>query len=238
MKSESFSLDLGDTTVVVPLYRKKIKYMHLRVRADGSVAASAPLKTSSLAVARFLDGEKEWLKKVLKKQRAKKERQKPFLPTDGAMIPILGVPHTLAFVKAPRFSYARENGVLTLFLREKDDAAARGFALRAFAAAETLALLSPRVEILARRFALSPAVKVKWLKTRWGSCMPAKNLVTLNAKLIFLSPELSDAVILHELCHFRVPDHSAKFYRELSRYLSDPEKLRRTLAAVPLPNIE
>ena len=52
-------------------------------------------------------------------------------------------------------------------------------------------------------------------KTRWGSCSH-KNNISLNTKLVKLPDELMDYVILHELVHTRVKDHSNDFWAELN----------------------
>ncbi len=53
---------------------------------------------------------------------------------------------------------------------------------------------------------------VKSQRTRWASCSASKNL-TLNTKLLFLSPELVRYVLIHELCHTVHMNHSKEFWR-------------------------
>jgi predicted metal-dependent hydrolase len=57
-------------------------------------------------------------------------------------------------------------------------------------------------------------------KTRWGSCS-AKNNISLNVKLLLLPEDLQDYVILHELVHTQVKNHSSKFWAELDKYVGD-----------------
>lgn len=51
-------------------------------------------------------------------------------------------------------------------------------------------------------------------KTRWGSCSHDNN-ISLNVKLMSLSEELADYVILHELMHTRIKNHSKEFWKAL-----------------------
>ena len=63
-------------------------------------------------------------------------------------------------------------------------------------------------------------VSVRSQKTRWGSCSRNNN-VSLNAKLVLLPEDLVDYVILHELVHTRIRDHSKSFWEELDRHVGN-----------------
>jgi len=57
-------------------------------------------------------------------------------------------------------------------------------------------------------------------KTRWGSCS-SKNNINLNVNIAFLSEELQDYILLHELVHTKVKNHSRQFWAELNKYTDD-----------------
>ncbi len=65
-------------------------------------------------------------------------------------------------------------------------------------------------------------------KTRWGSCS-AKNNISLNMKLVRLPDEMIDYVLLHELVHTRIKNHTNEFWTELNRLVSDAKKIDRRL---------
>jgi predicted metal-dependent hydrolase len=67
-------------------------------------------------------------------------------------------------------------------------------------------------------------VLVRSLKSRWGSCSHRNN-ISLNMKLIVLPKEILDYVILHELVHTRVRNHSNGFWRELDRLVGNAKEL-------------
>jgi hypothetical protein len=73
--------------------------------------------------------------------------------------------------------------------------------------------LFPLAEKIAveRRFKLG-GLLVKSQRTRWASCSAQRNL-SLNTKLLFLSPDLVRYVLIHELCHTIHMNHSSEFWR-------------------------
>jgi predicted metal-dependent hydrolase len=70
-------------------------------------------------------------------------------------------------------------------------------------------------------------------KTLWGSCS-SQNNISLNSNLAFLKDELIDYVILHELVHTKVKNHSRKFWDELERVLPNSRMLNRELKNIKL----
>ena len=65
-------------------------------------------------------------------------------------------------------------------------------------------------------------------KTRWGSCSE-KNNINLNINLVRLTEELMDYVILHELVHLKIKNHSKQFWAELDKYVGNAKKLDKKL---------
>jgi predicted metal-dependent hydrolase len=59
-------------------------------------------------------------------------------------------------------------------------------------------------------------VSIKNQKTKWGSCS-SKNSINLNINLVRLPDQLRDYVILHELAHTRIKNHSKEFWEEMDK---------------------
>ncbi|MEG1630218.1 MAG: M48 family metallopeptidase, partial [Erysipelotrichaceae bacterium] len=70
----------------------------------------------------------------------------------------------------------------------------------------------------------SPSLKIRTMSSRWGSCIPDKQQITLNRRLIHYPIEFIEYVVLHELVHFVQPNHSKTFYAIVENHMSDYKK--------------
>lgn len=71
-------------------------------------------------------------------------------------------------------------------------------------------------------------ITIRNQKSRWGSCSGRGNL-NFNCLLMLAPPAVRDYVIVHELCHRLVMNHSARFWAEIARILPDYQIQRRWL---------
>jgi len=90
-------------------------------------------------------------------------------------------------------------------------------------------VLTRRLQELAKDNGFSyNRVFIRNQKTRWGSCS-SKNNISLNMKLVELSQDLIDYVLLHELVHTRRKDHSKAFWAEMDKLVGNGKKIASRL---------
>lgn len=66
-----------------------------------------------------------------------------------------------------------------------------------------------------------PKLRVRTMKSCWGSCLVNKGIITLNRKLLMKPRECIEYVVVHELCHFIHPNHSKQFYGFMEQFMPD-----------------
>ena len=77
-------------------------------------------------------------------------------------------------------------------------------------------------------------VKVRQMKSRYGSNNKAKKTITYSLVLLHYSKEIIDSVVVHELAHHFVYDHSANFYKVVYKYCPNYDILRKKLIKAEL----
>lgn len=63
-------------------------------------------------------------------------------------------------------------------------------------------------------------ITIRRQRGRWGSCS-AKGNLSFNCLLMLTPPAVLDSVVVHELCHRKVMDHSPGFYALVDRVMPD-----------------
>jgi len=80
-------------------------------------------------------------------------------------------------------------------------------------------LFQAEVEAWAKRIGVRPkVVQVRPMKRKWGSCSTAGR-VTFDASLLRQHADFRKRVIVEELLHLRVPNHSKLFKSLLKAYI-------------------
>ncbi len=150
-------------------------------------------------------------------------------PFKGARV---AVPYGLSFKKAAKFAQTKSDWIKIQLEKMKQYEKQGCLDYNAAVVkdrVEAQTLLIRRLQQLAKNSGFSyNRVFIRNQKTRWGSCS-SRNNINLNMKLVRLPDELMDYVILHELVHTRVKDHSNGFWAEMDKLVGNGRKMASRL---------
>src|SRR5215213_503392 len=196
--------------------RSKRKTLALIVKPDGSVIVRAPLRASEKTIREFVQNHSSWIQK----KRAEFQAVVHPLPrqyVSGELFMYLGQGYPLEIVKRQKSPLLLEENFR---LRES----ARAHAARVFERwyrEQARHILEERVNDYARQYALRyQKIGITSARTRWGSCSATGSL-NFSWRLIMAPIEAVDYVVVHELVHTIIHDHSKHFWKKVEEVMPD-----------------
>ena len=229
---------------VVPYVLKRVRRrtIGMLVSADG-LEVRAPRWVSLKEIDAALQEKADWIVRKLADSQALRQRQlaQAIDWREGATFPYLGQPVRLSLgsvahplgqspVKHPHLVQGA-SGELELYLGLPPQA--QGEQVRD--AVQAWLMRQARPYFSARLDHFAPQTGVRWThlglsgaRTRWGSAS-ADGRIRLNWRLMHLKPALIDYVVVHELSHLRVMDHSPQFWETVGQVLPDYSARRKEL---------
>lgn len=207
--------------VAYTLTRKRVKNLNLRIRRDGSVAVSAPARVPLSRIDAFVLSKAP----MIRTAQARIMEQARLAPgprqyRSGERYPYLGGFLTLEVLPGPRDFALVEGSRLRATLKDPEDSARRARLVESTLEDLAREVLSSALADVYPPFAVlgvpMPELKVRTMKSRWGSCFYTRGIVTLNRRLLAAPMPCIRSVAAHELCHFLIPNHSRDFYALLS----------------------
>lgn len=89
--------------------------------------------------------------------------------------------------------------------------------------------LQRRTLELASKIGVKPSkIIIKKLKSKWGSATK-NDVVTLNSALVNVPREVIDYVVIHELCHLVIRNHSYKFWGLVGNFMKNYSRQKKWL---------
>lgn len=198
------------------IIRTKRRTIALIVTRDARLIVRAPIKTPESYIINVVKQKERWVRKKINEIRLK-----PSLPdkefVNGESFLFLGRSYPLEIKTNTPQSVILRDGIEvniaepsivreTLIKWYKDEAGKK---------------ITERCECISRITGYKPAsVKISNARKRWGSCSPRGNL-NFSWPLIMAPIEIIDYVIVHELVHLEVKNHSKHFWNKVRSIIPD-----------------
>lgn len=194
------------------LIRSNRRTVALILERDGSLTVRAPKRTAMRDIQNFIHEKADWIERSREKLKAivtvpKKEF------ADGETFLFLGKDYELRLIPHQRQTLHFDSG-FTL----KASARPRGEAVfTQWYRSQALTIFTERVTYYATLHGFSPKqVKVNSAKTRWGSCS-TNGTINFTWRLVMAPIDVIDYVVIHELVHLRIKNHSQKFWQAVAQ---------------------
>lgn len=203
------------------------KTIALIIASDGSLTVRAPRFTDPAHIERLVAERSEWI--LRQRERIKKLGAAPvrrYIP--GEEFYYLGTSYPLVLSAGGRPALALKDGSFVL------SEAARSRAKVVFTEwyrHQAREIILPRLQSFSEQYGDHyEGVKITSAATRWGSCS-ARNTLNFSLRLVMAPLWVIDYVIIHELVHLRIKNHSSRFWHMVAGRLPEYRRCRDWLKA-------
>ncbi len=216
--------------IPVTVFRKRIKNMHLYVKApDGCVEVTAPMRMDREIIINFVHEKSGWVREK-QEEFANRPRPRKRQYLSGESLYLWGRRYELQVLEGKRYGLMLEGATAWFTVRagstveQRERYVAEWYRDRL---KERIAVRLPAIEMQTGLHC--SGWQTKNMTTRWGSCNTGTDKIWLNLWLV-KKPEIClDYVILHELVHTRVRNHGADFVAMMDRLMPEWKEIRRVL---------
>jgi predicted metal-dependent hydrolase len=232
------TFDLGGISVDVTY--KDIKHLHLSVcPPSGTVRIAAPHRMNLETIRVFAISKLGWIKAQQDKlQHQARETPREYLERESHML--WGQRYLLEInEQEAAASVSVHHRRLRLTVRPGSSTAHKEALLEAWLRQQVRERLPALLEKWQKPLGVQVnRVLVQRMKTKWGSCTPARATIRLNTDLAKKPTECLEYVLVHELMHLLEPTHNERFQSLMDQYLPNWRHQRAMLNDLPLRHAE
>ncbi len=232
-RSVTHTVTVGNRKIAYELTRKKVKNINLRIKPDGSVHVSASNAVTIAVIERFMKQKADFILSAIDKYNERNKINGVRLE-DEEILSILGSDYML-FIYKGEYNYIEEDiGTLALYVTDTDDYELKYKTYITWLKPQCVKIMTTLCQKAYDEYYRSlgikfPVIKVKDMRSRWGSCIPSKGILTFNVHLMEYPFAAAEYVVAHEFTHFLQANHSARFYAELAKFMPDYREREKLL---------
>jgi predicted metal-dependent hydrolase len=239
VSTEGSYLEVAGLTVEV--IRKKIRNLHVGVYPPaGRVRVAAPLRLDDDAVRLAIISRLGWIRRH-QKAFLEQDRQSQREMLRGESHYFLGRRYRLDVKESGGAAGVRLAGRsrIELSVPASADRGQREAILQRWYRRQLQELVAPLIAKWEPRVGQTVAeVRIKRMKTRWGSCNAPARRIWLNLELIKKPVECLEYVLVHEMVHLHDRHHTQRFQERMERLMPAWRSYRNKLNRAPLGHEE
>jgi len=188
----------------------------------------APLRVTQRQIMDVVQQQAEWVRTRQEAARQRAAAAPPKAFVEGEIFNYLGQPYRLVIANAARPALAldAQAGQFRLAPAAQPGAAAL---FDAWYRRQARQVFTERVAFYARQIGLQPQkLRISSARTRWGSCS-SRGTLSFTWRLVMAPLPVIDYVVVHELCHLQVRNHSKDFWNKVRAVMPDYKERARWL---------
>ena len=208
--------DIEIEGITIHVVRKDVKNFNMRIAADGTPQMSIPKRASKADAERVAKEHLDWFKEATEAEAARRMDTPQGWET-GDTIMVWGEARTIEVVEGSQIPECRLKGdKLEVLVPIGATPMLKAHAVENFLYDElrkrVIAILDDCQDRVGKK---AVSIRLRRMKSRWGSCTKARGSIRLNIALAECPPACTETVLCHELCHLWEANHGPKFYARL-----------------------
>ena len=216
----------------IEVERKPIKNMHLSVYPpDGRVHLSVPDYLTEGDVRSYVISKWEWIRKQ-QDEIAAQARQTQREYVSGENHYYFGIRYRLrvSYITSGANSVEVRGDTMTMRVRKDSTVERRAELMTEWYREQLKEYIGPLVERWAEKLEERNVTwQIKSMKTLWGSCNARRRSLLFNLELARVPKECIEYVVVHELTHLKIQNHSKVFEFLLGQQIPNWKSLRKKL---------
>lgn len=214
--------------ITIKVSYKRISSIILKIGGIKNVVVSAPRNTSDEKIFKFIDSKISW---IIKNENRVQEHtnsisKKKYL--DGETHYFLGNKYELEIEDSKNYQVQITDKNIVLQIPEATSIGARERLLNSW----YLSQLKEIVEDSFKKWELKTGLikselNYEKMRGKWGYCNFKTKLISINTEVIKKDIDFIDYVVLHEICHLKVPNHGPEFKKLLNLYLPNWKRIQK-----------
>lgn len=230
MKRTEYTLELDGIDLHV--VRKDVKHVRISIRPPhGEVRVSAPRHVSERALRRLLLPKLPWIRRKQTEINARGVQLQPEFVT-GEVHHFRGQGYRLVVHEGETSEVRLAGETIEMRVPVGADRQKRGAVLERWHRRQLCERVQPLRESWEARLGVKAAeVRIRRMKTRWGSCNTRARRVWLNLELVKRSDDCLEYVLVHELVHLLEGSHGPRFWRLMDEHMPGWQQHRQALKA-------
>lgn len=215
-------VQISNYQIKYTLLIKNVKNVNMRIEKSGEIVVTCNSYIPIEKVDAFVISKFEWIIKNVEQVK----RKKKLLESDQFYL-YLGKKYLIEIIDSNHSGAKFLDNKLIVYKTENDDI---GKIIQKFEKDISSKYFKKIMSEVYKKMALDypitePVLKIRNMTSRWGSCIPSKNQITLNLQLIHYDEKFVEYVVLHEYAHLIQPNHSKAFYHVIEKYMPDYKKI-------------
>jgi hypothetical protein len=227
MNAEKRTVKCGEGVLTYYLTRKNVKNVNMRVKADGSIHISAPPRVTIYFIEEFIRSKYDYIISSIERlnaedRKTRTEASEDELIPDGGRLSYLGDDYTVRIRFGEDDSVDIDGSEIVVKTYDTENTAFANMLIRNWLTNRTAELFGRLNDEVSEEIGIEKVpIKLRSMKSRWGSCHITDKFIVMNTRLIHYPERSVKYVFVHEYCHFLVPNHSKLFYKTVAAVMPD-----------------